>query len=202
MRQANKPEGDGAASHSRSHKPPCRRRGDSQSHKPAVRRRKRCLCCGELFEPDPRTKGKQRYCSASACQNKRQRQNESAWRERNPDCLAEQYKRSRLWYQSHPGYSRQRRANNPGLARENRRQTKERSQKARARRVFDKSKAILTQLVGAKPDKCYLTHRARWLLVGLTKASLLLKPGSLWDNRGQWKQMANRLPKGRLYKLS
>ena len=165
-------------------------------------RQKRCLSCSELFDPDPRTKGKQRYCSEPSCQNKRQRQNESAWRKRNPDCLSDQYKESRLWYKSHPGYSRQRRANNPVLAQGNRQQTKIRMQKARAQSAFDKSKVILKQLVGTKADKCYLTPRTNWLLVRLTKASLLLRSGSIWDNRRQWKQAAKNLPKGRLYDLS
>ncbi len=165
-------------------------------------RRKHCKYCGELFEPDPRTKGKQQYCSKAACQIKRQRLNESIWRLRNPDCLQEQYERTRLWYKARPDYSRQRRAANPKLAKENREQTRERMQKVRAKKVFDKSKSILTQLIGDKADKCYLTHRSKWLLVRLTKASLLSKPGSLWDNRKRFKQVANCLPKDRLYDMS
>ncbi len=165
-------------------------------------RRKHCKYCGELFEPDPRTKGKQRYCSKDTCQSKRQRLNETAWRLRNPDCLQEQYERTRLWYKARPDYSRQRRAANPKLAKENREQTRERMQKVRAKKVFDKSKSILTQLIGDKADKCYLTHRSKWLLVRLTKASLLSKPGSLWDNRKRFKQVANCLPKDRLYDMS
>ena len=165
-------------------------------------RQKRCLCCGELFNPNPRSKGKQRYCSKAACQARRQRQNESAWRLKNPDCLQEQYERSRLWHKARPGYSRQRRALNPRLLQENRNQTKTRMQKIRVKKMFDKSKVILTQLVGSKSYKCYLAHRSRWLMVRLTKASLLSKAGSLWDNRKQFKQVNNCLPRGRLYDMS
>lgn len=165
-------------------------------------RRKHCLSCSELFELDPRTKGNQRYCSKNTCQSLRQRLNEKSWRKNNPDCLAEQYKQSQLWHKAHPNYSRQRRAKNPILELENRNQTKIRMRKNRAEEVFDKSKVILTQLAGTKADKCYLTHRSKWLLVRLTKASLLLKPGSLWDNRKQCKQVNNCLPRGRLYELS
>ncbi|MFH0827764.1 MAG: hypothetical protein V1919_01195 [Candidatus Omnitrophota bacterium] len=68
--------------------------------------------------------------------------------------------------------------------------------------MFDKSKSILTQIVGGKADKCYLAHGSSWLMVRLTKASLLSKPGSVWDNRKQLKRVANQLPKGRLYDLS
>jgi len=165
-------------------------------------RRKRCLCCKELFEPDPRTKGKQRYCSKSACQAKRQRQNESDWRIKNPECLAEQYKQTRLWYKAHPDYSRQRRTENPEVRQQNCDQTKLRMRKIRGKELFDKSKVILTQLVGGKSDKCYLAHRSKWLLVRLTKASLLSKRGSLWDNRKQFKQVNNCLPRGRLYDIA
>ena len=165
-------------------------------------RRKRCLCCKELFEPDPRTKGKQRYCSRNACQTKRQRQNESDWRIKNPDCLAEQYKQTRLWNKARPDYSRQRRKKSPQIEQQNRDQTKLRMRKKRGKDMFDKSKVILTQLVGGKSDKCYLAHRSKWLLVRLTKASLLSKRGSLWDNRKQFKQVNNCLPRGRLYDIA
>lgn len=173
-----------------------------QAHTPTHTRRKHCPYCRALFEPDPRTKSKQRYCSKSVCQTQRQRQNESDWRTKNPDCLQEQYERSRLWHKARPDYSRQRRKNNPGVLRENRSQTKLRMRKIRSKKMFDKSKSILTQLVGSKLDKCYLAHRSKWLLVRLTKASLLSKPGSLWDNRKQFRQAANHLPQGRLYQLS
>lgn len=165
-------------------------------------RQRRCLCCAELFEPDPRTKGKQRYCSKTACQTKRQRKNESSWRKRNPECLAEQYQRTRLWYKAHPDYSQQRRRNNPVLLEQNRCQTRLRMKKIRGEELFDKSKVILTQLIGAKVDKCYLARRSRWLLARLTKASPLLKPCSLWDNRKTFKQVDNCLPRGRFYELS
>lgn len=165
-------------------------------------RQKRCLCCGELFESDPRTKGKQRYCSRSPCQTKRQRHNESAWRKRNPDCLGRQSEQSRHWHQARPDYSRARRINNPLLLEQNRCQTRLRMKKIRGKELFDKSKVILTQLIGAKADKCYLAHRSRWFLARLTKASPLLRPGSLWDNRGQSRQANNCLPKSRFYELS
>ncbi len=173
-----------------------------QVNKPFRRRRKHCLCCGELFEPDSRSKGKQRYCSKTECQTKRQRLNEKDWRQRNPDCLQEQYERSRIWHKARPNYSRQRRRKNPQLLQQNRQQTKLRMRKIRGKKMFDKSKVILTQLVGNKTDKCYLAHRSKWLLVRLTKASLLSKPGSLWDNRKQFKQVNNCLPRGRLYDIA
>ena len=173
-----------------------------QANQPIHSRRKRCPSCGKLFTSDPRTKGKQRYCSNAECQNKRQRQNELEWRLRNPECLEEQRKQSRQWHKERPNYNRQRRAAHPEIAQANREQTRVRMRKLRGKQMFDKSKSILTQIVGGKTDKCYLAHGSSWLMVRLTKASLLSKPGSVWDNRKQLKRVANQLPKGRLYDLS
>ncbi len=170
--------------------------------KPKRQRQKRCKCCQELFQPDARTKGKQKYCSKHECQCKRQRQNEKDWRKRNPECVEYQYEQIRQWNKAHPDYSRQRRAQNSQLLKHNRDQTQNRMQKMRAKLVFDKSKVILTQVVGMKPDKCYLARGSRWLHVRLTKASPLSKRGSLWDNRNMCKRVANRLPKSRLYDLT
>lgn len=173
-----------------------------QIKKSLRKRRKHCQCCGELFSPDPRTKKRQRYCSKGECQTKRQRQNELNWREENPDCLLDQREQSRQWHKDHPDYSKLRREGNPGLKKKNRRDTKIRMQKMRGRRMFDKSKSILTQLVGDKGEKCYLTYNKRWLIARLTKASPLSKPGSFWDNRKRFKCIANRLPGGRFYDLT
>ncbi len=169
---------------------------------PKRQRQKRCKCCGELFHPDVRTKGKQRYCSRPECQSKRQRQNEKDWRRRNPECVEYQYQQTRQWNKAHSNYSRQRRSQYPQLLKDNRDQTRNRMQKIRAKRMFDKSKVILTQLIGGKADKCYLTRGSRWLHVRLTKASPLSKQGSLGDNRSLCKRVTNRLPKGKLYDLS
>ncbi len=169
---------------------------------PKRQRQKRCQCCQDLFQPDARTKGKQKYCSKSECQRKRQRKNEKDWRKRNPDCVEYQYQQTRQWNKNNPDYSRKRRSNNPEFLKQNRDQARKRMQNIRAKCVFDKSKVILTQVVGSKPDKCYLTHGSRWLYVRLTKASPLSKRGSVGDNRNMCKRVANRLPKGRLYDLS
>ena len=166
------------------------------------RRRKRCHACQELFDPDPRTKGKQKYCSQTECQTTRQRKNEKDWRIKNPDCLAYQQEQSRKWNKDHPDYSQQRRTNDPELLQCNRDQTKERMQKIRGEKMFDKSKVILTQLTGGKEDDCYLTQGGRGLYVRLTKASPLSKTGSMRDNRRHLKRVINRLPRGRLYALS
>jgi hypothetical protein len=170
--------------------------------KPKRQRQKRCRHCQELFQPDARTKGNQRYCSKPECQTTRQRQNEKDWRRQNSDCLEYQYQQTRQWNKAHSDYSQKRRSNNPELLEHNRDRTRIRMRKVRAQRMFDKSKVILTQVIGGKIDKCYLTRGSRWLHARLTKASPLSKRGSLGDNRSLCKRVANRLPKGRLYDLS
>jgi len=166
------------------------------------RRQRRCLWCGELFTPDPRTKGRQRYCSGHECQTKRQRLNESAWRVDNPGCLDYQRGQSRLWHTSHPDYSRKRRLKYPRLLAKNRNDTRVRMRNIRFKRLFDKSKVILTELVDKQADKCYLTHGYRWLMVRLTKASPLSRLPFIGDNRSRLKSAPNRLPRGGLYDLS
>jgi hypothetical protein len=165
-------------------------------------RQKRCQWCGELFNPDPRTKGRQRYCSKPACQTKRQRLNESAWRINNPDCLEYQSGQSRAWHKAHPEYSRNRRLKYPRLLVKNRDDTRIRMRKIRSQKLFDKSKVMLTQLTDRQADKCYLTHGYRWLMVRLTKASPLSRLPFMGDNRSRLKRAVNRLPRGSLYDLS
>ncbi len=173
-----------------------------QIKKPVHRKRKRCQCCKELFYTDPRTKGKQEYCSKKECQKKRQRKNESDWRKRNRDCFLDQYKQSRQWHKDHPGYSKKKRAADPVLLDKNRQGTKIRMRKIRGKKMFDKSKVIMTQLAGTKEKNCYLTQGKTWLIVRLTKASLLLKSGSLPDNHRNFKFTSDRIDFGRLYDIS
>jgi hypothetical protein len=165
-------------------------------------RQRHCQWCGELFAPDPRTKGHQRYCSKPACQTKRQRLNEKTWRIKNPDDLNDQRELSRLWHATHPDYSSRRRLKYPGLLKVNRDDTRLRMRKMRSQRLFDKSKVILTELVEGQADKCYLTQGSRWLMMRLTKASPLSRLPFIGDNRLRLKRAVNRLPRGHLYDLS
>ena len=173
-----------------------------QDYKPTRTRQRHCRHCEQLFTPDPRTKDKQRYCSKSACQTKRQRLNESTWRAKNPDCLDYQRGQSRLWHKNHPEYSRLFRLKYPRLMAKNRDDTRIRMRKIRSQKLFDKSKVILTQLIDRQADKCYLTHGYRWLMVRLTKASPLSRIPFMGDNRSRLKSAPNRLPRGNLYDLS
>lgn len=168
-------------------------------------KRKRCLHCRELFDPDPRTKGKQRYCSAPVCQQHRQRSNEKDWRVRNPECLEYQRQQAHEWHRARPWYSKERRARDPELDRRNREFTRIRMRRGREKKLFDKSKVILTQLVGNKVSYCYLSRGAGWMFLRLTKARSLIRQGCLGHNRSLTRRVGfdqARLPKGRLYDLT
>lgn len=168
---------------------------------PSKTRRKRCPHCKDLFDPDPRAKNRQRYCSKRSCQDHRQRLNEASWRIKNPDCLAYQQEQSRAWHKTRPNYSRERRKADPDLTKCNREQTRLRMLDLRFRAMFDKSKEIMTQLTGNNKDKCCLI-RGHWLFLRLTKASPLLKPWRVGHTGQRLKQITNTMPRGRPYDLS
>lgn len=172
-----------------------------QGTKKIIRKQKRCVYCRALFMPDVRSKGCQRACSKTECQRKRQRANEREWRLRNLDCLSYQHEQSKAWHRRHPYYSRKRREENPELLLRNREQSRQRMRRIRGKKMFDKSKSILKQLVGGKTDKCYLTQGGRGIYVCLTKSSPLTRQGSLSYNRREFKRVANCLPKSKLYNL-
>ena len=71
-------------------------------------RRRRCLACGKLYRPDPRSAYHQRYCSNEACQQASHQASQGRWlrRESNrnyyrgPEACA----RVRAWRGRHPKY--------------------------------------------------------------------------------------------------
>jgi hypothetical protein len=163
-----------------------------------IKRRRHCFCCGELFELDSRSKGKQRYCSKQECQAKRQGKNEKDWCRNNPDSVA--YYKSK-WLKKRPDYSRKRRIENLAIAAKNRKDTRIRMEKIRWKAMFDKNKPILTQLVDKNKDSFCLMG-GRWLFLRLTRTSRWTKEAILRHTGGNIKRIANCLPKGRLYDLS
>jgi hypothetical protein len=170
-----------------------------EANQPKKSRRRHCKCCDELFDSDPRAKEQQRYCSKAQCQTFRQRQNEKDWCRNNPEAVAHQKSK---WQKKHPEHSGQRRAHDPELAQKNRQNTKIRMQNMRANVVFDKSKPILTQVVGRSADKCCLM-RGNWLFLRLTRASPWTKAAVMRHTSGKrLKRVANRLPKSKLYDLT
>ncbi len=162
------------------------------------KRRRHCKCCGELFDADPRLKQRQKYCSKALCQTIRQRQNEADWYRDNPDIVADS---KHKWHKKHPGYSRKKRAANPELEAKNRQQTQKRMQEVRWRRMFDKNKSILTQVIGGIDDKCCLI-RGNWLFLRLTKTSRWQKATIVRHTGKRLKRVANHLPKSKVYDLT
>jgi len=71
-------------------------------------RRHKCRNCGRLYKPDPRTRKKQKYCSASECRKASQAASWKQWRNKpeNWDYYKgeAQVERTREWRRIHPGY--------------------------------------------------------------------------------------------------
>lgn len=71
---------------------------------------RKCLNCGQMYTPDPRTRDRQKHCSAPACKKA-----SKAWRQRrwlskpqNQDyfCGPANVQRTQQWRKAHPGYWR------------------------------------------------------------------------------------------------
>ena len=73
-------------------------------------RRCKCLHCSHLFAPDPRNRGRQKYCSAPACRQASKQASQRRWARqpanrdyfRGPDHV----RRVQQWRREHPGYWR------------------------------------------------------------------------------------------------
>ncbi len=71
---------------------------------------RKCLCCGIFFDPDHRNRGRQRFCSATACRSASKAASQAAWLAqpqnlgyfRDPVHVA----RVQAWRAAHPGYGR------------------------------------------------------------------------------------------------
>ncbi len=72
------------------------------------RRRRRCLCCKELFDPDPRSRYHQRFCSQAACQSASKALSQACWRTKPANQNywrgSAEVERVRAWRKAHPGY--------------------------------------------------------------------------------------------------
>jgi hypothetical protein len=71
-------------------------------------RRRKCLCCSQLFLPDPRTVDRQRYCSLPACRLVSKAASQRRWlsKDGNGDTFRgpDQVRRVQEWRRAHPGY--------------------------------------------------------------------------------------------------
>lgn len=73
-------------------------------------RRRKCLCCGELFRPDPRNLRHQRHCGSAACRHASKAASQRRWlaKSGNRDYFqgAINVARVQAWRAAHPGYWR------------------------------------------------------------------------------------------------
>ena len=85
--------------------------GRSKGGRPVKRtRRRKCRHCGQLFDPDPRNRHHQKYCSAPACRRASKAASQRRWLAkpanrgyfRDPTHVA----RVQRWRDAHPGYWR------------------------------------------------------------------------------------------------
>ena len=78
------------------------------------RRSRKCLCCGEMFQPDPRNLRHQQYCSEVACRKASKAATQRRWlaQPENQDYFRgpENVARVQEWRKAHPGYWRRPRA--------------------------------------------------------------------------------------------
>lgn len=86
------------------------------------RRRRRCLCCKELFAPDPRSRYHQRFCSKAGCQKASKALSQARWRAKpeNQDHWRgpEEVERVRAWRKAHPEYWKKESSQAPGTLQE------------------------------------------------------------------------------------
>ena len=116
--------------------------------------------------------------------------------------MAYQQEQSRQWHKARPHYSHQRRKDCPVIETKNRNATRLRMRQMRQQRMFDKSKSILKQLIGGYALKCYISHKSRWLMLRLTKASPLSRLALIRDNPNKLRRLISNWPKAKLYDLS
>lgn len=84
------------------------------------RRRKKCRCCGELFQSHPQTYRQQITCSKPSCRAWRRRRAQKKWWAREPLYNDSRSAKLRNWRQTHAGYWRHWRDKHPGYVKRNR----------------------------------------------------------------------------------
>ena len=74
------------------------------------RRKRKCLNCGEMYQPDPRTADRQRHCTKAECRraSKAWRQRRWYYSEKGAEYRDPEYNKQRVreWRRTHPGYWR------------------------------------------------------------------------------------------------
>lgn len=78
----------------------------------------KCLCCREVFVPDPRNRYHQKFCSKEPCRAASKRRSHQTWlaKPENKEHFRgpAHIERVRAWRQKHPGYWRKTKKKSPG----------------------------------------------------------------------------------------
>ncbi len=73
-------------------------------------RKRKCLCCKQLFKPDPRQKNRQRYCANPACRKASKVASQKKWLNKPENCAyfsgRANVERVKDWRRQHPNYWR------------------------------------------------------------------------------------------------
>lgn len=99
-------------------------------------RKKRCQCCHELYEPEPRSRRRQKTCKKPACRAWRKRRAVQSWKQNNPLYPQTEPVTYTQWCKRNPCYWRQWRKRHPGYVARNRRA--QRGRNARNRTLIAK----------------------------------------------------------------
>jgi hypothetical protein len=71
---------------------------------------RKCLHCQIFFKPDPRSKGRQTFCSLSDCQHASKKASQKKWLKKPQNqtyfCGPDNVRRVQLWREKNPGYSK------------------------------------------------------------------------------------------------
>lgn len=94
-------------------------------------KRKRCVCCHELYLPDPRTCRQQKTCTKPSCRAWRKQRAVKAWKLRNPLCAENDPVKQKQWRKKHSKYWKQWRSKHPGYVVHNRKAQRSRNAKTR-----------------------------------------------------------------------
>jgi hypothetical protein len=81
--------------------------------------RRKCKCCLKLFRPDPRSRGRQQYCSAPRCRRASKAASHARWlgKPKNQGYFRDPWHvdRVRAWRSRNPGYWRKAQRPSPAL---------------------------------------------------------------------------------------
>ncbi len=105
-------------------------------------RKKRCTCCHELYEPEPRSYRRQKTCKKPACRARRKRRAVQTWKYNNPLYARTEPQTYKQWCKHNPCYWRRWRQSHPGYVARNRRAQRRRN--ARNRTLIAKGNDLNT----------------------------------------------------------